>query len=273
MPVDKKIYFFWGNEKMSWMRYMTLYSFRKLNPSWEIILYKAKQKHWQKTWKTNNYQDFFCYNGADYFKKIQSLDIKIEQYKETDITPSQISNFFKWEILSKNSGVYADMDILWFKPIDSFYEKVREFDTAICQTQYVSIGLLASSGHNNFFQDLYRNAFKCYNGEYYQTAGIENVYNFLDCVYRHEEVLNKARAKYTGLNFYNIPMDLIYPFDSKRIEEAFSSPCEIKDLPDETIGYHWYAARRVSQSFNNILTEDNYKEHNTLFSKIIPMIL
>lgn len=273
MPVNKKIYFFWGNEKMSWMRYMTLYSFRKFNPSWEITLCIARQKHWQKTWKTNNYQDFFCYNGVDYFKKIQCLDIKIDQYNGSDKTPSHASNFFKWEMLAVNSGVYADMDILWFKSIDEFFEEIKNYDTAICQTQYVSIGLLASSGNNIFFQDLYKNAFKCYNSEYYQTAGVENIYNLFDCVYQHEEVLNKAKAKYSKLSFFNIPMETVYPFDSKRIDEAFHNPCDIGELPIKTIGYHWYAGHKTSQEFNNILTEDNFKNHNTLFSKITSIIL
>ena len=73
------------------------------------------------------------------------------------------------------------------------------------------------------------------------------------------------------MRFYNIPMNLIYPFDSKRIAEAFEFNGEV-DLPD-SIGYHWYAGHRISQKFNNILTEKNFGKYNTLFSKITSMIL
>jgi len=273
MPVSKKIYFFWGNNKMSWMRYMTLYSFRKFNPSWSIFLYVAKQQHNKKLWKTNNYQDFFCYTGKDYLKAVQSLNIEIVQYRDSNKTPSHASNFFKWEILATKGGVYADMDILWFKPIDEFYEDIKSYDTAICQTQYVSIGLLASSGRNNFFGDLYKNAFTCFHEEYYQTAGVENIYNFYNCTHQHQEVLNKAKVEYPNLSFYNIPMDIIYPFNNERISEAFHNPCDINELPEKTIGYHWYAGHKTSQEFNNILTEDNFKDHNTLFSKILSTII
>jgi len=271
MPINKTIYFFWGNDKMSWMRYMTLKSFRQMNPAWEMVLYRTEQRHKGKIWETNNYQDFFCYNGEDYFNKIQALDIEIRKYKNSDMTPSHASNFFKWETLANESGVYADMDILWFKPIDKFYKVIKDCDTAICQTDYVSIGLLSSSGNNNFYRELYQNAFKCFNKDYYQTAGVENIYNYFDCVDRHQDVLKQAKIKYPRMKFYNIPMNLIYPFDSKYINRAFCN--DVGDIPEETIGYHWYAGKKTSQEFNNILTQDNFMNYNTLFSKIASLII
>src|SRR3989337_368888 len=119
--IPKKIYFFWGNAIMSWMRYMTLKSFRQMNPSWEMILYISQHNVMNKVWKMDNYQDFFCFKGENYIGKIKDLKIDIRQFKENkDMTPSHASNFFKWKILSTDGGIYSDMDILYFKPMDLF---------------------------------------------------------------------------------------------------------------------------------------------------------
>lgn len=268
MVIPKRIFFYWGNNKMSWMRYMTLKSFRRLNPDWEMILYTSSSKINYKIWKTKNYQDFFCYEGVDYRLKLGDLNISIVPFECNDnLTPSHTSNFLKWQELATKGGIYSDMDILYFKPIDEFYDKIKDYDTAICQTDYLSIGLLASSGNNKFYQDIYNNAFKSFNKNYYQSAGIETIYNLYECSLSN--VLNRAKLKYPELKFYNIPMDIVYPYDSKNIVQAFSTPCEASELPDETIGYHWYAGHRKSQDYNNILTEDNYTKYNTLFSKIL----
>ena len=46
--IPKRIFFYWGGSDMSWMRYMTLYSFRKMNPDWEVILYVSDNNQKEK---------------------------------------------------------------------------------------------------------------------------------------------------------------------------------------------------------------------------------
>lgn len=264
--MPKKIYFYWGNNTMSWMRYMTLYSFRICNPDWKMIMYVSSPKIKHKVWKMKNYQDFFCYNGNNYMPKIKELDVEICSFQHnTDMTPSHASNFLKWDILSRKGGIYSDMDILWFRPIDKFYDRMKNYDTAICQTDILSIGLLASSGNNKFFKDILERACIIFDKTRYQVAGIEAIYSLYDCP--KNDVLKIAAARYPQLRFYNIPYSLIYPYGSKNVEEVFSG--RINGLPKDTIGYHWYAAHRISQEFNNILTEKTFKNYKTLFSKIV----
>ena len=163
--IPKRIFFYWGNNTMSWMRFMTLKSFRIFNPNFEMILYVTKNNEIQnKTWYDNNVQDFHYFKGINYYDKINDLDIKI---KEWDITnnnikpstlkmgPSHKSNFLKWCKLYEEGGIYSDLDILYFKPIENFYESIKEFDTVICQTDYLSIGFMASTKNNLFFKDIF----------------------------------------------------------------------------------------------------------------------
>jgi len=262
---------------------MTLKSFRIFNPSWDMTLYISDYKTGIKTWSTPETQDFFYFRGVDYMPLIEELNIKIEHWdfdnneglpivNNPDMGPSHKSNFLKWERLATQGGIYSDMDILYFKPIDEFYKTLDNYDTAICQTEYLSIGLLASSGNNNFFKDIFLNGIDRYDCGEYQSAGVMNIYNlYSGC--SPSEVLDRAKGKYPNIKFYNIPFNLIYPFDSTQVEHAFNTNLNIKDLPKETIGYHWYAGHPVAQNFNNLLTEGNYRDTISLFTNITKEIL
>lgn len=310
--IPKKIYFFWGNEKMSWMRYMTLKSFTMFNPDWQIYVYTSNRMITTKTWDTGNHQDFFAFNGSDYMDKARELDIEfrvwdadnnglIEASKIRNMGASHKSNLFKWYMMATEGGIYCDMDVLFFRPIDKFYKELNKggYTTAICQTEYLSIGLLASAGDDDFFQALFINSVDNYTPDSYQSAGVESIYNLyalksdeiqwileqilakyprftafdIAITLPQSNVLRVAEARYPNLMFYNIPFDLIYSWDANRIIDAFVSGGTIKDMPEDAIGYHWYAGHPLAQTFNNLLTENNYYRINTLFTNIAKEIL
>ena len=282
--IPKRIFFYWEGDKMSWMRYMTLYSFRKYNPDWKMVLYLNKNpKIKVKPWKCINSQDFFSYVGDDYFDLLSKLNIEIVEWdlsdnkiKETDlvVSPSHKSNFLKWSKLHEDGGIYSDMDILFFKPIDSFYDELIDgcYDTAICQTKYLSIGFLASKKHNEFFRDIFINGISKFNKDDYQTAGVMNIYDLYDGV-SIDKVLDAAKIKYKNLKFYNIPMNLLYFLDSTKINYAINNSLNINKFPAESIGYHWYAGHPNMQKLNNLLNENNYMNHNNTFTCIAKEIL
>lgn len=58
MNIPKIASFFWGGGPLSWLRYMTFWSFRKLHPDWEMRLYLRPVAHNQATWHTGEPQDF-----------------------------------------------------------------------------------------------------------------------------------------------------------------------------------------------------------------------
>ena len=79
--IPKTMKFFWGNETLSWMRYMTLYSFRKLNPDWKIELHLCPPSTIKyKTWLDGVQQDFFNFSGRDFTDKLNSLDIELKEW-------------------------------------------------------------------------------------------------------------------------------------------------------------------------------------------------
>lgn len=308
--IPKKIYFFWGNEKMSWMRYMTLKSFRIFHPDWEITLYLAQINNTTKPWTDSlNYQDYFNFIGEDYFYMIKDLSIDIKIWNMSDngiieinnydqMGASHMSNFFKWSKLATDGGIYSDMDIIYFKPIDYVYNEFKEYTTILCQTSYLSIGFLASAGDDIFFKDIFINGLTSYYPGSYQSAGVENIYNLYSQVDEKDEikrmiedkyptlrlyniiincpqsaVLNIAQSKYPNLKFYNLNFNFVYPRNVNETVESFRSNLHIKDLPDNSCGFHWYGGHYISQNYNNILTEKNYKNFNSLFTNIAKEIL
>ena len=283
--IKKVMHFFWGNSQISWMRYMTLYSFRMLNPDWKMILFLVKPNGAiTKTWLDTPTQDFHNFIGQDYFEKIKDLDIEIVNWELTDSFPgvnpatvgaSHKSNFFKWNQLANISGFYCDLDVLFVKPIRILYLYCRESDVVIAHHSYYSIGLLGSSGNNNFFRDVYQHTFKNYDPKEYQSAGVQSIHGWSRELLRPDmEIYLSYRAfekHYKELKFYNLDMSWIYPWLWNQMEKVFGER-HIK-LPDKCIGIHWYAGAAISQKYNNIMNESNFMKFENTYSHFAQKVL
>jgi len=269
---------------------MTLYSFRKLNPDWKIELHLCKPNTIEyKPWNDSPIQDFFNFGGKDYFKEIEKLNITIKQWdignvEGTDwssiLCSSHKSNFFKWQKLSEEGGFYSDIDILYLKPMDQYYEKVKKYNTIICyRNKYFSIGFLGSSINNNFYRDIFRNAFNNFHVEKYQTVGVENIYSWLKKISNTSSEIDISRLDlwkiieqyYPHIKAYNNEMELFYPWTFDRMEEVFHF--KHTQIPENCIGIHWYAGDSISQKFNNLLTLENYNQFDNTYCYFADKIL
>jgi hypothetical protein len=273
MKVPKRIFFYWGNETMSWLRYMTLKSCRFHNPDWEIVLYYCPCNVKKKTWKEPNQQDFFNYKGDDYLERVSELQIPIKEWeipvKElTGISASHKSNFFKWNMLATEGGIYADMDILFIKSLDSLYERIKKTDVGICSYKWVSIGFLHSNSNSQFFKDVFNRATKTYTPQHYQCAGVQAVYSLLlgrgwSKLKRNADILGLIKNKY-NTNIYNYSMSMLYHYTFQELEHVFLMQ---ETMPKESIGIHWYAGHPLAQEWNNRLTENNFADYNNTITK------
>ncbi|MHA2023963.1 MAG: hypothetical protein ACTSWQ_09915 [Candidatus Thorarchaeota archaeon] len=275
--VDKIVNFFWGGAGLSWMRYMTLYSFRKLNPDWTMRLYVCDSELRRKSWSTPEVQDFFCYSGEDLIGKVDDLNIEIREWSLPGVVagPQHKSNFFKWQLLANESGFYSDLDILYLKPMREYYEKMKGFDVAICFCSYFSIGFMASSGDNRFYRDVFNYTFKSYNPKVYQSAGVISLCNML----REKRGQQRTKSElwdvlvgcYPNVQIYNNSMALLYHWSSTHVKKVFEE-LHTK-VPNESIGIHWYAGHPVAQKYNNLLSGSNFRNYKNTFCHFAEEVL
>ena len=271
--VPKKIFFYWGNPVMSWLRYMTLYSFRKFNPDWEMELHVSHIDIKDKYWHTSEDQDFHSYKGKNYLPEVEKLGVKIKECPVfiEDAGPSHNSNFFKWNELATGGGIYSDMDILFVKPIEEYYNQIQYFQTGLSYSSeqvqpghggYYSIGFMFSSGGNVFFKDVFDYSREHCDLKSYQGAGVDVLYKMLE--------RNQGMKPYVnGLSY--IPMDTVYPWRHYQQRDFFHS-CHT-ELPEETIGIHWYAGHPEAQEFNNNISPDTLCDYNNTMSYWLDVVL
>lgn len=271
--IPKEIFFFWSGAPMSWMRYMTLYSFRKLNPDWKMTVCICSSAMGQKQWPTRETQDFCEYSGEDYFARISELNINIQDVSKAlenlnAFNPVYRSDIFRWMRLSSKGGLYADMDILFVKPINSLYEKIRNSTVMCCygrqnntQKNYHSIGFLGCSPSNIYYGEVYNYVIKkigAQGKQDYQMFGSRAV---AACWRKYRQQI--LAANFSGALFYNLPMQVVYPFSWE--DTSVFDVCQTV-LPNDCVGVHWFAGHPNSQKYNSVLTEKTVHTYTNTFS-------
>ena len=279
----RRMNFFWGNDRMSWLRYMTIYSFCKLNPDWSVTLHRCPDRGiTNKYWVEKNCQDFHSYDGPDYSGETEKLNLDVVEWtppvNRPELGPSHLSNLFKWGLMATDGGWYADLDILWVRPMAHYLDTV-EFseDMAICYRRgYFSIGLLASRGNIGLFRHVLNVANNA-TSECYQSAGVTALYTAMSCPVHVDgtpvegNCLSKIRGMNPGLTIHNFPMRLVYPWDSLNVPELFLA--RHTDLPERTIGLHWYAGHPLAQQVNRALNPKTVKTMETTIAHFARQVL
>jgi hypothetical protein len=276
--IPKRMIFYWDKKYMSWMRYMTLKSFRDMNPDWEMVLCMGDDQLWDTP--LQDASDFKDYKGDNYYTRISELDITIEQANMSDIfpdgiktdVPTQYSDLYRYYKIYKEGGFYVDMDVLFFRPMDELYKKVALSDsnTVICACdKYAAIGFLGGEKGNRFFKALLDLAIsnKDYTSRF--VYGDMLLTKFLDIVGLSTALVpQKIEQKFEELKVYNVLPSLLYHYDFYDVNKVYCNAWGIDTFAPDSIGYHWYGGDETSQKYNNILTENNYKQHNTVFGTI-----
>lgn len=258
-------HFYWGAHKMPYLRYLTLYSFRKFNPSWIIKLHVPATVNKKLSWGTHEHR--YEVSGHDFFPEINTLDIVVVKDKILDsfenLSEVHKSDLLRWHILASEGGLWADMDIIFFKsfklPID---EDMVSTGMCICYYGH-SIGFLISSGNNATFREIAEKTMKEY-PEHYQSFGA----NFLNRHYQLKDIENTNRLNNVG-GFYNIPMDVVYPYDAMAIKQIYEK--RINAWSDNTIGLHWYAGHQLGGEYINKITIDNIASFDIVLTDAIRM--
>lgn len=268
--IPKTIWLYWGNKTMSFLRYMTLYSLRKLNPDFTINLIVPKQKTDKIDSKWTEKQDDVYFQGDDYSLRISSLNLNIFYIEDilktieiASLRSSQLADIAGWEVLSTYGGVKSDMDILYHKPIP--YEILKGTDVSLFEYRNVNPNGFLCGTPNVFWNDVFDESTKYLNDNYQSTGPLALT-----------SVVKKISSdRYKGINIVKLKNEMIYPFVSNKDWQrnctcAFTENVE---LPVENIGVHWYAGHPVPASYNAVITENNFSQYNSVICNIIKKLL
>lgn len=242
--------FFWSGGPMSWLRSRSAISFKTLNPSWTVRLYRQNSKITEQPWKDAALQDFTTYSDEDYMTHLESYGVEVINWtdSETDhLDPIHQSDIFRWKLLSSDGGFYSDTDILFVRSFTT-YNEMRSSDIVTCfYDGYFSIGFLGSSPRNSFYSDVLSSAREKNHGEVYESAGIPVIHNILRIGLRSHpdmEIIKTLHKRYPRLKVHHCDRSVVYPFT---VQDVYGS---VQDLPKQTIGIHWFAGYPHAQKFN-----------------------
>lgn len=273
--MPKRMSFFWVG-RMSWLRYLTLATFRRFNPDWEVHLYTPSKPVAPKQWTSGENSDN-GYRGRDYRELLPLLNIKQHEWTTPidDVAPAQACDLFQWELLADGSGFYADMDILWVRSIEPVRQAVCNADAVFClENGAMAIGFFASNHRQGLFADIWTQAveagharkteYQCYGTHAVYEAAFGNapIGSLATSGFRAIEVFCQ---RYPELRIVILPTSTVYPFDWRRIAAIFQAD---EKISGSVCGVHWFGGSGLAQEFNGRLTEDNWRNapSNTITS-------
>lgn len=238
--IPKIAHFYWGGDKLPLLRLLTILSFKKFNPDWEIRLYSPLNLVKDNTWKTNEQK--FKFTGKDYFDCLKNLPdilrIKLDFKKigfNNDASEVHKSDYLRWKLLSTVGGLWSDMDIIYFKSMNDLVFNTKDNSNKnafICTNdKYHSIGFLLAGKDNLFYKHIFKSCLKFFDKNQYQSLG--NAVFALLGLNKFKDISESGFSCGVG----NIPMECVYPIDSFHIDDIYNSS-ESKFIKNNSIGLH-----------------------------------
>ena len=260
---------------MSYLRFLTIKTFRKWNPDWEIRFYYPKTYYTGGPVWNQGFAE--SVSGIDYRDRISTIDsVKIIEIDFNESEIGHIPDVFRSDILrlkwlGSEGGLWSDMDIVYFRPMDDICFNTphnQNIDTVISyntvRTHY-SIGFLMACPNNSFYNYLYNQAMqsKKQDGEY-QHLGIT-------LWHKHFPLPEHINRTFPNLNIYDIQMWLTYSINSFEVSKIIN---ENVPMPDSrTIALHWYGGHPDCVKLESVLTEKNLNEFNNTLATMIKKAL
>ncbi|TSA08004.1 MAG: hypothetical protein D4R73_09110 [Deltaproteobacteria bacterium] len=248
--IPRVLHLYWGKDKpLSWLRWLTAYTFARLNPDWRVIVWYPKNSGAQATWRTGEHAHY-AWQGEDWFKRLSEAGPNVE-VREAPIddfpagmTEVHRSDLLRWRLLHTMGGFWSDFDILYFRPMSALTVNLTA-DALLCwgETQelkhWQAIGFLGGTPGCNLYREMERVGLEMVNKPMtdYQGLGTHLLVKFAP------PGVKEAGNSIVG----QIPQHAVYPFRSVRHQMlAIWLDRQRLDVRAHTIGIHWFAGNRLS---------------------------
>jgi hypothetical protein len=263
-------HFYWGGGPLSYLRFLSVQSFKKQNSDWKIKVHQPViNSRAPGTWVSNIKQDFR--------HQISALDVAVVEHNfdsygfSNQAHEVHKSDFLRWRLLASEGGVWSDIDIFYTKPIECLEENNLQhanIDVALCPLKPPhkhTVGFMLASQNNEFYRYISELALANYNPEVYQCMGS-------DLINSRFESFESFNHQFPNNQFAFLNKKSVYVITSKTIDQ-FYQPVDQKLTKkfnnSQVIGYHWFGGHPRSQEFENNLQPNTIKNYNHFLAQAI----
>ena len=264
--IPKVAHFYWGGGPLSYLRFLSVQSFKKQNPNWQVKVHQPMTNSQAPTDWTNDIKQ-------DYRKQINTLGVAIVVHDfdsygfSNQAHEVHKSDFLRWRLLATEGGVWSDIDIFYTKPIECLEENKAQYamvDVALCPLKPPhkhTVGFMLASQDNNFYRYISEIALTNYNPDVYQCMGS-------DLINSRFENFENFGPKFPNNEFVFLDKNCVYTITSKTIESFYQQTNKKHNSPG-IIGYHWFGGHPRSQEFENNLQPNTMQNYNHFLARAI----
>ena len=270
--IPKIAHFYWGNKTLPYLRYLTVFSFAKHNPDWEIRFYYPKSEHMQKVSPVPEHT--YQFTGKDYYDELRKLPVKFIGVDfrllnlSNELSEVHKSDFLRWHLLSIVGGLWSDMDIIYFKPMTSISintSEHTELNTVVSlHHKYPhSVGFMLSSPDNGYYRYIYQKAKANFDSKEYESVGVL-------LLNPEFPTLESIKSRFPNLTVKSISPETVYAYDahSASVPTIYQSS-NMEKYTKDSIGLHWYAGHPLAKKYIIEVTYTNYSNYNNVLGKTI----
>ena len=266
--IPKIFYCYWDGNTLPFLNYLTVPTFHRYNPDWEIRLYVPKFRYISEpTWNTG--EQVGAIKARCYFQQLKDLEyvqvVEVDLQEigfYNDVHEVHKSDYLRYYMMHQHGGVWSDLDILYTKPITEIsncrrFRNEQGTDTILIKDEnegYFPVGLLIASAGNDFYKFFSERTRDNYQNGQYQSIGIRMAKNtFMSYLKaRNKDKLRTSKFTVCSINSY-------LPLNWKKIKDLFDNRNE--KLHDTSIGIHWsygseYARRYIEFRDKNMTQVD-----------------
>jgi hypothetical protein len=240
LKVPKILHVYWGGGALPYMRYLTVKSFMDLNPDWEVYVWTPKEHNNKVTWKSGE-NDYISY-CRDYLPYLLQLPVihSVLDFNDYGFTRQSAevhkADYTRIAVMKYYGGVWADMDIIFFRPIEDIYVNKEEYENKevfACIAHYGhSTGFLMTQPESRMFNVLGGAMAKEFSSGSYQCIG--------------PDLFNKYFRNKVP-NGVNLSMDVVYSHDA--LNQGDLITLKKARFTDRSIGCHWYGGHPMWRKF------------------------
>lgn len=268
--IPKIAHFYWGGGPLSYLRFLSVQSFKKRNPDWQVKVHQPViDSRAPLEWTNAIKQDFR--------NQLNTLDITIVNHDfgsygfDNHAHEVHKSDFLRWRLLSAEGGLWSDIDIFYINPMNKLEENTSHYsdiDVALCPLKPPhkhTVGFMLASPDNKFYQHISKLALTNYNKDVYQCMGSDLINDrFAD--------FESFGQQFPNNRFVFLNKKSVYVITSKTIDRFYQvddQDLNKKIKNSQVIGYHWFGGHPKSQEFENNLQPGTIKNYDHFLARAI----